>query len=174
MNGLIQSKKHLEKIKKEQEAQAVLDEKFMKLALNQAKLAYKAGEIPVGAVIVKDGKVIARAQNKKERKDCALYHAEILAIISASKKLGWRLDGCEMYVTLEPCPMCAGAIVSSRIKRVIFAMNEPKSGSFESKLNIFENSGLNHKTQVTSGVLNKECLLLWESFFKNKPPKPNK
>ena len=174
MNGLIQSKAHLEKIRKQNEERRKTDEKFMKLALKQARLAFKAGEIPVGAIIVKEGKVVARAQNKKERKNCALYHAEILAIISASKKLGWRLDGCEMYVNLEPCPMCAGAIVSSRIKRVIFGMNERKSGAFESREELFKNSGLNHKTQITSGILNEECVQLWESFFQNKPPKPNK
>ncbi len=168
MNNLIQSKKHLEKLEKQRQEQLKQDEKFMALALLQAKLAYKAGEIPVGAVIVKDGEVIARAQNKKERKDCALYHAEMLAIMSASKKLGWRLDGCEIYVTLEPCPMCAGAIVSSRIKRVVFAMKEPKSGAFESNAKIFENSGLNHKTEYQSGVLEEECKKLWNDFFENK------
>ena len=174
MNGLIQSKAHLLKIEKERAEQLKRDEEFMKIALSQAKLAFKAGEIPVGAVIVKNGEIIARAQNKKERNDCAVYHAEILAIIKASKKLGWRLDGCEMYVNLEPCPMCAGAIISSRIKRVVFGMNEPKSGAFESRAELFNDCGLNHKTQWDSGVLKQECELLWQEFFKNKPQKPNK
>ncbi len=168
MNNLIQSKKHLEKLQKQRQEQLKQDEKFMALALSQAKLAYEAGEIPVGAVIVKDGKVIARAQNKKERKDCAIFHAEMLAIMAASKKLGWRLDGCEIYVTLEPCPMCAGAIVSSRIKRVVFAMKEPKSGAFESNAEIFKNSGLNHKTEYQGGILEEECKKLWNDFFESK------
>ena len=173
MNGLIQSKAHLEKIAKQKEEQRRIDEKFMRQAIKQAKLALIAGEIPVGAVIVKDGQVISRAQNKKERKDCAVYHAEVLAIISASKKLGWRLDGCELYVNLEPCAMCAGAIVSARIKRVIFGMNEKKSGAFESREEILLNSGLNHKTQWESGILKEECEKVWEDFCKNRPPKPS-
>lgn len=172
MNGLIQSKKQIEKLQKLREEQTKQDEKFMRLALSQARLAFKAGEIPVGAVIVKDGVVIARAQNKKERKDCALYHAEVMAIMSASKKLGWRLDGCEMYVNLEPCAMCAGAIVSARIKRVVFGMNEPKSGAFESRKELLENSGLNHKTEWESGILQEECKRLWDDFFLLRPKKP--
>ena len=174
MNNLIQSKKHLEKLEKIKIEQRKQDEKFMRLALLQANHAFNAGEIPVGAVIVKDGKVIARAQNKKERKNCAVYHAEIMAIMIASKKLGWRLDGCEMYVNLEPCSMCAGAIVSARIKRVIFGMQEKKSGAFESRKEILSNSGLNHKTEWESGVLYDECKKLWDKFFTIHPPKPKK
>ena len=168
MNSLKQSKKQLEKLERLKQEQLKQDEKFMKMAIKQAKLALDAGEIPVGCVIVKNGKVIARAQNKKERKNCCVYHAEMLAIMAASKKLGWRLDGCEIYVTLEPCLMCAGAIVSARIDRVIFGMNENKSGAFESREELFKNSGLNHKTQVVSGVLETECRKIWESFFKQK------
>ena len=164
MNGLIQSAKHLEKIKKQQEAQRILDEKYMKLALKQANLALKKGEVPVGAIIVKNGEIIARAQNQKEGKDCAVYHAEIMAIIKASKKLGWRLDGCEMYVNLEPCAMCAGAIVSSRIKRLVFGMHEPKSGALESNQDILLKSGLNHKVEVVGGVLLEDCKKTWENF----------
>ncbi len=164
MNGLIQSTKHLEKIKKQQEVQLLSDKKYMKLALKQANLAFKKGEVPVGAVIVKNGEIIARARNQKEGKDCAVYHAEILAIIKASKKLGWRLDGCEMYVNLEPCAMCAGAIVSSRIKRLVFGMYEPKSGAFKSNEAILSKSGLNHKVEVVGGVLLEECKKEWENF----------
>lgn len=174
MNSLKQSKKQLEKLEKQRQERLKSDEYFMKMAIKQARLALKAGEIPVGCVIVKNGKVIARAQNKKERKDCAIYHAETLAIISASKKLGWRLDGCEMYVTLEPCLMCAGAIVSARVDRVIFGMNENKSGAFESRKELFENSGLNHKTQFTAGVLEEECRKIWDEFFKQKRERVNK
>ena len=164
MNGLIQSAKHLEKIRKQHKQQLLIDKKFMKLALKQANHALEKGEVPVGAIIVKDGKVIARAQNQKEGKNCAVYHAEMLAIIKASKKLGWRLDGCEMYVTLEPCAMCAGAIVSSRIKRLVFGMHEPKSGACESNLSILSQSGLNHKVEAVGGVLAKECKKTWDSF----------
>lgn len=174
MNGLIQSKKHLEKIEKERVEQRKIDEKFMRVALKQARLAFNAGEIPVGAVIVKDGEIIAKAQNKKERKDCAVYHAEVEAIIKASKKLGWRLDGCTLYVNLEPCAMCAGTIVSARIKRVVFGMHEPKSGAFESNENLLKNSGLNHKTECESGILQEECKKIWEEFFAARPPKPKK
>lgn len=165
MNGLKQSKKQLEKLEKLRLEQAKTDEFFMKKAIKKAKLALKNGEIPVGAVIVKNGEVIASAQNQKEGKDCAVFHAEILAIIKASKKLGWRLDDCEMYVTLEPCAMCAGAIVSSRIKRVVFGMVEPKSGCFESRSEILCASGLNHKVEWQSGVLASECKEIWDSFF---------
>jgi tRNA(adenine34) deaminase len=168
MNSLKQSKKQLEKLERLKQEQLKQDEKFMKMALKQAKLALDAGEIPVGCVIVKNGKVIARAQNKKERRGCCVYHAEMLAIMAASKKLGWRLDGCTVYVTLEPCLMCAGAIVSARIDRVVFGMNENKSGAFESREDLFKNSGLNHKTEVTSGILEEECRQIWESFFKQK------
>lgn len=168
MNNLIQSKAHLQKIEKQRQEQIKIDERFMKLALKQAKKAYEIGEIPVGAVIVKDGIVISRAYNQKESKDCAVYHAEVLAIIKASKKLGWRLDGCEMYVNLEPCAMCAGAIVSSRIKRVVFGMNENKSGAFQSVENILKGSGLNHKTEWQSGILHEECFALWQEFFSSR------
>ena len=137
---------------------------FMQRAIALAQKAAELGEVPIGAVIVKNGEIIARAQNQKEGKNCAVYHAEIMAIIKASKKLGWRLDGCEMYVTLEPCAMCQGAIVSSRIKRLVFGMYEPKSGACESNNAILTQSGLNHKVQVVGGVLIEECKKTWQSF----------
>ncbi|MBQ7408679.1 MAG: nucleoside deaminase [Clostridia bacterium] len=169
MNGLIQSAKQIEKLKKIALEQKKQDEKFMRLALKQAQRAFNDGEIPVGAIIVKDGKVIARAYNKKEQKDCAIFHAEILAIIAASKKLGWRLDGCEMYVNLEPCLMCSGAIISARIKRLVFGMHEQKSGCFESKKQLLlGDSGLNHSVEIQSGILQQECENIWRKFFEQK------
>lgn len=168
MNGLIQSKKQLEKQAELKRRQDLKDNYFMKLAIKKARLALKNGEVPVGAVIVKDGVVISVSENKKERKNCALYHAEINAIIAASKKLGWRLDDCEMYVTLEPCAMCAGAIVSSRIKRVIFGAYEKKSGAFGSRFDFSSDSGLNHKLMVKGGVMEEECLEVMQEFFSAK------
>ncbi len=173
MNGLIQSKKQLEKLKKFEEKQRETDEFFMKSALLQAELALSEGEIPVGAVIVKNGEIIASGKNEKEQKNCAVYHAEINAIISASEKLGWRLEDCEMYVTLQPCVMCAGAIVSSRIKRVIYGATEIKSGCFgdsesSSAQNVFLSSGLNFKTQSAGGILEEECSALLKKFFAAK------
>ncbi len=165
MNNLIQSKKQMEKLKALAEKQLETDEKFMREALKQAKLALKNGDVPVGAVIVRSGEIIARAYNKKEKNDCALCHAEILAIKKASKKLGWRLDGCDIYVTLEPCAMCAGAIASARLNRAVFGAKEPKSGFCVSRGNLLENCGLNHKTSVLGGVLEEECAKMIKNFF---------
>lgn len=146
-----------------------MKEKFMRLAIKEAQKAEKIDEVPIGAVIVKDGKVIARAYNKRETTQQATAHAEILAINKASKKLkSWRLDGVEMYVTLEPCPMCAGAIVNARIKKVYFGANEEKSGSCESKFNILTESGLNHVTEYEGGILKNECSNLLKNYFKKK------
>ncbi|MBE5756591.1 MAG: nucleoside deaminase [Clostridiales bacterium] len=142
-------------------------EKFMKLALKEADKGEKLDEIPIGAVIVKDGVVLARAFNKRESLQDPTAHAEILAIKKASKKLkSWRLDGCEMFVTLEPCPMCAGAIVNARIKTVYFGAKEPKSGSAESKFNILTDAGLNHKVEFFGGVLEEECSQKIKTYFK--------
>jgi tRNA(adenine34) deaminase len=141
----------------------------MELALKMANKAEKKDEVPIGAVIVLDGKVIAKAFNKKEGKNLATAHAEILAINKASKKLkSWRLDGAELYVTLEPCPMCAGAIVNARIKKVYFGAYEPKSGSAISKFNILTQSGLNHVTEYEGGVMQEECSTLLKNYFKKK------
>ena len=127
-----------------------MKEKFMKLAIKQALKAQEKDEVPIGAVLVKDGKVIARAYNKRESTQLATAHAEILAIEKASKKLkSWRLDGVELFVTLEPCPMCAGAIVNSRIKKVYFGASEEKSGSCESKFNILMITNITIKNEIT-------------------------
>ena len=146
-----------------------MDIRFMKIALKEAKKAFNEDEVPIGAVIVKDGQVICKSHNKMEKLQKATAHAEILAIEKASKKLkSWRLDGLEMYVTLEPCPMCAGAIVNARIKKVYFGAFEKKSGSAESKFNILSESGLNHKTLYEGGVLEDECSNLIKSYFLTK------
>lgn len=141
--------------------------KFMKQALKEAKKAYEKLEVPVGAVIVKDGKIIARAHNLKETKIDTTKHAEILAIQKASKKLeSWRLLDCEMYITLEPCSMCAGAIINSRIKKVYIGALDEKTGAAGSVLNLFEDYKFNHKVEVEKGVMQEECENILKNFFK--------
>ena len=141
-------------------------EKFMKEALKEAKKAYDKLEIPVGAVIVKDGKIIARAHNLKETKKDTTNHAEILAIKKASKKLdSWRLLDCEMYVTLEPCAMCAGAIIQSRIKKIYIGTLDEKTGASGSVLNVFEYP-FNHQVEVEKGILKENCENILKDFFK--------
>ena len=142
-------------------------EYFMKEALKEAEKAYKKLEVPVGAIIVKDGKIIARAYNQKESKTDTTKHAEILAIQKASKKLkSWRLIDCEMYVTLEPCTMCAGAIINSRIKKVYIGAMDEKTGAVGSVLNLFEDYKFNHKPEVEKGILKEDCESLLKQFFK--------
>ena len=144
-----------------------MQEKFMKEALKEAKKAYVKLEVPVGAVIVKDGKIIARAHNLKETKFDTTNHAEIIAIQKASKKLkSWRLLDCEMYVTLEPCSMCAGAIINSRIKKVYIGANDEKTGAVGSVLNLFEDYKFNHNVEFEKGILKKECENILKVFFK--------
>ena len=144
-----------------------MKEKFMKEALKEAKKAYDKDEIPVGAVIVKDNKIIARAHNLKEGKNNAICHAEILAIQKACKKLGsWRLLDCEMYVTLEPCSMCAGALINSRIKKIYIGTDDGKTGACGSVLNLLEDYKFNHKIEVEKYILKEECESLLKDFFK--------
>ena len=151
----------------EKERKINREEKFMKEALKEAKKAYKKLEIPVGAVIVKDGEIIARAHNQKETKLDTTKHAEMIAIQRASKKLGqWRLLDCEMYVTLEPCTMCAGAIINSRIKKIYVGTSDEKTGAVGSVLNLFDNYTFNHKVEYEKGILQKECEELLKKFFK--------
>ncbi|MBQ3414126.1 MAG: tRNA adenosine(34) deaminase TadA [Clostridia bacterium] len=145
----------------------LLEEKFMKEALKEAKKAYDKLEVPVGCVIVKDGRIIARAHNLKETKLDTTKHAEILAIQKASKKLNsWRLIDCEMYVTLEPCTMCAGAIINSRIKKIYIGTMDEKTGAVGSKLNVLQDYTFNHKVEVQTGVLQQECEKILKEFFK--------
>lgn len=144
-----------------------MKEKFMKEALKEAKKAYDKLEVPVGAVIVKDDKIIARAHNLKETKFDTTKHAEILAIQKASKKLNsWRLLGCEMYVTLEPCSMCAGALINSRIKKIYIGANDEKTGAVGSVFNLLEDYKFNHKVDVEKGILRDECEKILKDFFK--------
>ena len=142
-------------------------EKFMKEAIKQAKKAYDKEEIPVGAVIVKDGKIIARGYNKKEEKKDTTQHTEIIAIQKASRKIGaWRLQDCEMYVTLEPCAMCTGALIQARLKRVYIGTMDPKTGACGSVLNLLEDYKFNHKVEVETNIMQKECEKILKDFFK--------
>ncbi|MBO5179190.1 MAG: tRNA adenosine(34) deaminase TadA [Clostridia bacterium] len=144
-----------------------MQEKFMKIALNEARKAYNKGEIPVGAVIVKDDKVIAKAHNLKELKKDTTKHAEILAIQKASKKLdSWRLEDCEMYVTLEPCSMCAGAAIQARIKKIYIGTMDYKTGACGSVLNLLGDYKFNHIVETENGVLADECESMIKEFFK--------
>ncbi len=140
---------------------------YMQEALKQAKKAFNILEVPVGAIIVKDNTIIARAYNQKEKKTDTTQHAELIAIQKASKKLkSWRLNDCEMYVTLEPCPMCAGAIIQSRIKKVYIGTMDEKTGSCGSVLNLFEDYKFNHNVDVETGICKDECEKILKDFFK--------
>ena len=142
---------------------------FMRKAIECANKAAEIGEAPIGAVIVKDGIIISRAYNKREIKKNALYHAEILAIDKACKKLNtFRLNDCVMYVTLEPCPMCAGAIINARLKKVVFGAYDPKRGCVGSIYNLLEDKRFNHNPQVQGGIMEKECSQLLSDFFSKK------
>lgn len=162
-----------EKLRREEEArrQALIlkqktDEKFMKQALLQAKKAKELGEVPIGCVIVQDGKVIGRGYNRRNTDKSTLSHAEITAIRKASKKLNdWRLENCTLYVTLEPCQMCAGAIVQARVKEVVIGAMNPKAGCAGSILNLFTMKQFNHQVQTTYGVCEAECSQILKQFF---------
>ncbi len=143
------------------------EEFFMKKALEEAKLAFDKGEVPVGVVIVKDGEIIARAHNLKETLFDATAHAELLAIRQACEYLrNWRLVGCELYTTLEPCPMCAGAIILARIKKLVYGASDPKTGACGSVINLFQNEQFNHRVEVVAGVLAEESYNLLQPFFR--------
>jgi len=143
-------------------------EYYMRKAYEEAEKAFEKGEVPVGAVVVRGNEIIAQAHNLRETHKNALYHAETMAISAACEKLGgWRLSGCELYVTLEPCPMCAGAIVNSRIEKIIYAGRDFRAGAFGSIINL-NSYPLNHKAEIISGVMEKECVQLLKRFFKNK------
>ncbi len=141
----------------------------MSLAYKEAEKAFAEDEVPIGCVIVYEGKVIAKAHNRKVRKNCAIFHAEIECINKACKKLdNWNLKGCEMYVTLEPCLMCTGAIINSRIDKVYYGCKDPKGGALESNVELKKISGLNHYPEISGGILEKECSAILKEFFKNK------
>ena len=158
---------------REQEEKRPIHEKYMKDAIRQAKKAAALGEVPIGCVIVHDGQVIGRGYNRRNTDKSTLAHAEITAIKRASKKLGdWRLEDCTLYVTLEPCPMCAGAIINSRIERVVFGASDPKAGSFGSLVDLSK-VAYNHSPQLTGGILAEECAALLREFFRALRRRPN-
>ena len=141
-------------------------EKYMKAALRLAKKAADEGEVPVGAVVVCEGKIVGRGRNRRETRKNALHHAEIEAIEKACRKLGgWRLHKCDLYVTLEPCPMCAGAIINARIKTVFYGAPDPKAGSCGTLTNLFD-LPYNHQPMVVAGVLEEECAEILKAFFR--------
>lgn len=143
------------------------DAKYMKEAIRQAKKAYAIGEVPIGCVIVRDGKIISRGYNRRTIDKNTLAHAELAAIKKASKKLDdWRLEGCTMYVTLEPCQMCAGALVQSRIDRVVVGCMNPKAGCAGSILNLLQMPEFNHQVELETGVLEEECRQMMKDFFR--------
>ncbi len=143
------------------------DETYMREAIRQAKKAYKLGETPIGCVIVYEDKIIARGYNRRNTDRSTLAHAEIIAIRRAAKKLGdWRLEGCTLYVTLEPCPMCAGAIIQARVTNCVIGAMNPKAGCAGSVMNLLEHEGFNHKVHVTRGVLGDTCSRLMTDFFR--------
>jgi len=144
-----------------------MDNFFMNKALDEAYEAYELDEVPIGAVIVKDGRIIGKGYNRKEVSSDTTNHAEIMAIKEASKNLkNWRLTGCTMYVTVEPCPMCAGAIVNSRITELVIGTMDPKGGACGSLYNIVEDDRLNHRVEVRRGILEEECSNIMKDFFK--------
>lgn len=152
-----------------------MNEKFMVEAIKEAKKAELIDEVPIGCVIVKDDKIIARGHNLRESKQRSTAHAEIIAIEKACRKLkSWRLEGCSLYVTLEPCPMCSGAILQSRIEHVVYGAKDPKGGCMESCMNMYEVKGFNHYPDVIGGVLEDECSSLLKTFFKRKREEKSK
>lgn len=145
------------------------DYDFMRLALKQAKCACRRGEVPVGAVVVKDGVVIARGCNAREKRQDPTAHAELIAMCRAAKKLhSWRLTGCTLYVTLEPCPMCCGTIINSRIDRVVFGAYDEKAGSATTLYHLCNDDRFNHCAQVLGGVMEEECGAVLTAFFREK------
>lgn len=159
-------RKRGEKMGDMEKTRAERDEFFMREAIKEAKKAWAKEEVPIGCVIVLNGEIIARAHNLRESKQLPTAHAEILAIEEACRKTGsWRLEGAELYVTLEPCPMCAGAIIMSRIKRVVYGASDPKGGCAGTFMNLLEDERFNHQSEVAPGVLVDECGRLLTDFF---------
>jgi tRNA(adenine34) deaminase len=145
------------------------DDYFMREALRQGQKAYAADEVPVGAVVVREGKIIARAHNQVELLKDATAHAEMLALTQAEAAVGdWRLIDCDLYVTKEPCAMCAGAAVHTRIRRVNFGCSDPVAGAAGSRMNVLQTPSLNHRCEMTSGVLLKECAAILQDFFRTR------
>ena len=149
-----------------------IDEKYMRIALKEAQNAVILDEVPVGAVIVKDGKILAKGHNLREKSNDPTSHAEINAIRKACKKLNsWRLEGATIYVTVEPCSMCAGTLLQCRIGRIVYGASDPKGGAIESSLELFKAKNINHHPEILGGVLKEECSNLISSYFKSKRQK---
>lgn len=145
------------------------DRDYMAEAMAEARLALAAGDVPVGALVVVDGEVVARAHNRREADGDPTAHAEVLALRGAAKRLGrWRLEGATVYITKEPCVMCAGALMSARVKRVVYGAHDPKYGAAWSVFNILDDDRLNHRAEVTAGVMADECLKLLQDFFEGR------
>lgn len=144
------------------------DEKYMREAVRQAKKAAALNEVPIGCVIVHEGKIIGRGYNRRMTDHSVLAHAEIIAIKKACKKMGdWRLENCTIYITLEPCPMCAGAIVQARIPRAVIACMNPKAGCAGSVMNLLQEDGFNHQVEIEAGMMGEECSQMLKDFFKS-------
>lgn len=164
----LEKEKKEELLRKEQEEQQKLDEYYMKEAIKQAKKAAKLGEVPIGCVIVYENRIIGRGYNRRNTDKSTLSHAEITAIKRASRVMGdWRLEECTLYVTLEPCQMCSGAIVQARIPRVVMGCRNPKAGCAGSILNLLQMPAFNHQVEITEGIREEECSLLLKTFFKD-------
>jgi len=145
------------------------DENYMKVAIEQAQVAAENGDVPIGAVIVHNGQIIGKAYNQREQLQDPTAHAEIIALTQAAAALeSWRLEGCTMFVTLEPCPMCAGALVLARIDRLVYGCDDPKTGAVKSLYNIVTDGRLNHRIEVASGVMADECSKLLQDFFQKR------
>lgn len=145
------------------------DSAFMRLALREAQRAFDAGEVPVGAVVVHQGRVIGKGFNQREKLEDPTAHAEMLAITAAAQELqSWRLEDCTLYVTLEPCPMCAGAIVNARVARVVFGAADPKAGACGTLMNVIQDARLNHRAELVCGVLAEEAGAILKEFFRTK------
>jgi tRNA(adenine34) deaminase len=150
----------------------MFDNSYMKMAIELARKAAAADEVPVGCVIVKDGKVIGKGYNQKEEKNSSVYHAEIVALLQASKTTkDWRLENADIYVTLEPCLMCLGAIINHRIKNIYFGAYDPKGGAIESSVKLADIKGLNHYPNFKGGILSEDCGILLKTYFKTKRKK---
>ncbi len=144
------------------------DEKYMRIALSEAKKAFDLNEVPIGAVLVIDDEVVSKAHNLREKTQITMAHAEMLCLEKANKKTGfWRLEGATLYVTIEPCPMCAGALLQARVKRVVYGAKDIKAGCAGSVYNLLEDSRFNHQLQVTSGILESDCSSIMKEFFSN-------
>lgn len=146
-----------------------LDEKYMQAALKEAAKASELDEVPIGAVIVFNGKIIAKAHNLREKSNDPTAHAEVIAVRKACKKLNsWRLEGATIYVTIEPCSMCAGTLLQCRISRIVYGAKDPKGGAIESSLKLFESKNINHHPTILGGVLESDCSAIISNYFRNK------